>query len=247
MSTTEYTLDELIERTGFSKRQIRFYITKKLVEGAGDSRGPAAAYSEETLRRLLAIARLKDHRIEPTGRRMTLEEIGLALETLGPDGIDALTTGTAVLRALETEPADDRMAMRKRTEPPAASSAADYLAALRRIRNEPGEQARRSAVPDVHASRAERLPEPMRSMTYWSDATDPADDLRDTLTALQRLLAELGKDARHTTTGDAEQWRRLRGDLLEIHVRQPANHHTRLRLAGLARALADLLTSGEDQ
>ena len=90
MSTPEHTLDDLARATGFSKRQIRFYITKKLVPGAGDSRGPNATYGEETLRRLQLIGVLKDLKIEPTGRTMTLDEIGHSLDTLSADGIEAL-------------------------------------------------------------------------------------------------------------------------------------------------------------
>ncbi len=80
MDETTNTLDELVARTGFSKRQIRYYITRKLVPGAGTHRGPHAVYGAETLRRLLAIAALKDQPVGPTGRRMTLAEIRYELE-----------------------------------------------------------------------------------------------------------------------------------------------------------------------
>ena len=75
MGNKEYTLDDLVRRTGFSKRQIRYYITEKLVPGAGDQRGPYAMYGEETLQRLQMIAVLKERPTGPTGRTMTLAEI----------------------------------------------------------------------------------------------------------------------------------------------------------------------------
>ena len=74
MTGKQYTLDELVDRTGFSKRQIRYYITEKLVPGAGDQRGPNAVYGEDTLRRLESIAVYKDMPVGPTHRAMTLAE-----------------------------------------------------------------------------------------------------------------------------------------------------------------------------
>jgi DNA-binding transcriptional MerR regulator len=75
------TLDDLVRASGYTKRQIRFYITKKLIPGAGENRGPNAVYPEETLLRLLLIAELKQRRMPPTGRRLTLAEIRHELDT----------------------------------------------------------------------------------------------------------------------------------------------------------------------
>ena len=82
MGDKQYTLDELVKRTGFSKRQIRYYITEKLVPGAGDQRGPYAMYGEETLQRLEMITVLKDQPMGPTGRAMTLAEIRHSLDNM---------------------------------------------------------------------------------------------------------------------------------------------------------------------
>jgi DNA-binding transcriptional MerR regulator len=98
-----HTLDDLARATGFTKRQIRFYISKRLVPGAGDRRGPYTVYPAETLERLRAIKLLKDIRIEPTGRALTLDEIGHSLDTLSPAGLDALLSGRAELTILDTE------------------------------------------------------------------------------------------------------------------------------------------------
>ena len=99
MGDQEYTIDDLEQATGFTKRQIRFYITKKLVPGAGD-RGPNAVYSQETLLRLRAIAHLKDMRVPPTDRKMTLEEIAHALGRPSPDAA-RMAVSRALLRLAE--------------------------------------------------------------------------------------------------------------------------------------------------
>lgn len=103
MTASEHTLDDLVRLTGFSKRQIRFYISKRLVPGAGDRRGPYTVYPPATLLRLQGIKVLKDKKIEPTGRRMTLDEIGHSLDTLSPDGLDALLGGRAELTIMDTQ------------------------------------------------------------------------------------------------------------------------------------------------
>lgn len=82
-----HPLRDLVARTGFSPRQIRFYITERLVPGAGDDRGPNAAYPQETLDRLLLIARLKSIPMPPANRTMTLEEIRRTLDGMTPQEI----------------------------------------------------------------------------------------------------------------------------------------------------------------
>ena len=82
MADKQYTLDQLEQLTGFSKRQIRYYITEKLVPGAGDQRGPYSMYGEETLQRLEMIAVMKEQPTGPTGRTMTLAEIRHALDNM---------------------------------------------------------------------------------------------------------------------------------------------------------------------
>lgn len=103
MTGNEHTLDDLVRLTGFTKRQIRFYISKRLVPGAGDRRGPYTVYPPMTLERLQGIKLLKDIKIEPTGRAMTLDEIGHSLDTLSPDGLDSLLSGRAELTIMDTD------------------------------------------------------------------------------------------------------------------------------------------------
>lgn len=220
----EYTLDQLIAATGFTRRQIRFYITKKLIPGSGQSRGPYAVYSGEVLQRLRLIATLKDRRIEPTGRRMTLDEISLAL--------------------------DDQMAGCDRDIPTDSfaiqESATDYIAHVKdRFSTE-----NRLSVEAIQPSHLDPLiiseSECNREM-FATDATPEADDhtanqdLGNLLRHLHSLFAELGSDTRFITAEGSEQWQRVTTPDVEFHVRQPDDHRARLRLAAMARALARLL------
>jgi DNA-binding transcriptional MerR regulator len=83
----QYSLRDLVAMTGFSPRQIRFYITQRLVPGAGDDRGPNTTYTEETLDRLRLIVRFKAIPMPPANRTMTLEEIRRTLEGMSPEEI----------------------------------------------------------------------------------------------------------------------------------------------------------------
>jgi len=86
-----------VARTGFSPRQIRFYITERLVPGAGDDRGPHATYSQETLDRLLLIARFKAIPMPPANRTMTLEEIRRTLDGMAPEEIRKQAQGEMMM------------------------------------------------------------------------------------------------------------------------------------------------------
>ncbi|MFN2371194.1 MAG: MerR family transcriptional regulator [Candidatus Krumholzibacteriia bacterium] len=237
MSPTEHTLDDLVQATGFSKRQIRFYITKQLVPGAGDSRGPNATYGEETLRRLRLIGVLKQKRIEPTGRAMTLDEIGHALDTLSPGGSEALLAGRSERAVLDTDASRREL----------LGSAAEYLRDLRPAYRleEPGQAPqtpsfRHSSVTNCHAEALYRICD-------HDDPSDLTDELSDLLGHLQALLAELALDSRFLDQAtDHPQWLRVTTPEVEIHVRKPDDHPARTRLAALALALARLLER-EDQ
>ncbi len=96
-----HTMEDLVRATGFSARQIRYYITRKLVPGAGE-RGPNVTYGPETLERLELVKRLKDVRVQPTGRPLTLEEIRVSIESLGDDGAAQMALGTE-LTVIDTD------------------------------------------------------------------------------------------------------------------------------------------------
>ena len=93
----QYPLRDLVALTGFSPRQIRFYITERLVPGAGDDRGPNVAYSQETLDRLLLIARFKAIPMPPANRTMTLEEIRRTLDGMAPEEIRRQAQGEMMM------------------------------------------------------------------------------------------------------------------------------------------------------
>jgi DNA-binding transcriptional MerR regulator len=110
----QYPLRDLVDMTGFSPRQIRFYITQRLAPGAGDDRGPNATYPQETLDRLTLIARFKAIPVPPANRTMTLEEIRRTLAGMSSEEIHRQAQGEVPVQ---------RIALR-RIEPPAGFAAA---------------------------------------------------------------------------------------------------------------------------
>jgi DNA-binding transcriptional MerR regulator len=97
-STRNLTLDDLVANTGFSVRQIRYYISQDLVPGAA-GRGPSATYGSETLRRLQLIKALKQMAGDSVSRQLTLEEIRRVLAYMSVQGPD-LGLAEAVQRSI---------------------------------------------------------------------------------------------------------------------------------------------------
>ncbi|MHB8080400.1 MAG: MerR family transcriptional regulator [Candidatus Krumholzibacteriia bacterium] len=111
----KYRMSDLVERTGFAERQIRFYIAQKLVPGA-ESRGAAAVYGQPTLDRLLLIRHLKEIRVKPANRALTLDEMRQTMDALGAEGAMRLTSDMAQLQIIDTDELlpqrlDDAMSM----------------------------------------------------------------------------------------------------------------------------------------
>ena len=98
----KYRMSDLVERTGFAERQIRFYIAQKLVPGA-ESRGAAAVYGQPTLDRLLLIRHLKEIRVKPANRALTLDEMRQTMDALGTEGAMRLTSDMAQLQIIDTD------------------------------------------------------------------------------------------------------------------------------------------------
>ena len=225
MPRADHTLDSLVAATGFSKRQIRFYITRKLVPGAGESRGPNAVYGEETLQRLQLIRNLKEQRIEPTGRAMTLDEIAHAMDALSPSGIEALCHGRAELAILDTEAGT--------AEPLGSLAVPDSCESLYPLSS--GDAVREFDA--IAASTRER------DLPLFHD--DPTE-LHPLLHQLHDLLTELGSDTPLTTVPGHQQWRRVTTPDVEFNVRQPDDPQARARLQTMAAALGRLLTREDD-
>lgn len=233
LGDSNYTLDQLVMLSGFGKRQIRYYITQKLVPGAGEQRGPNAVYGQETLQRLLAIAHLKQRPVGPTGRTMTLAEIR---------------------HELDQEPGvvgqgDVELDMIKPDMAPLASTAAEYLsAAFYKMSHsvsefeDSNEEEPDNKVADMMCSiSASRAPAPAMSPKMREPQADSG--LGDLLQSLQTLLTELGSDTQlPTKVSPGETWRRLnQSPDIEIQVRTPDTMEARLRLNRMAIQLGRLL------
>jgi len=90
----DFSLTDLTRLTGIAPRTIRSYIEKGLLPGA-DSRGPKSHYTDNHLRRLQVITRLRNAR-----RETTLEELRLLLQQLSPVTIAGIADGTIQIGAL---------------------------------------------------------------------------------------------------------------------------------------------------
>lgn len=77
--TNEFTLDDLVTRSGLTIRTVRFYIQEGLLEGP-DTRGRFSLYSQRHLDRLEVIKLLKE-------LRLPLVEIRKLLDSMSPDEI----------------------------------------------------------------------------------------------------------------------------------------------------------------
>lgn len=98
----KHRMQDLVDRTGFSERQIRFYIAKGLAPGA-ERKGPDATYTQATLDRLLLIRHLKGIELHPTGRRLTLEEMRKTIAALGEEGAWQVRSGATQLKIVDTD------------------------------------------------------------------------------------------------------------------------------------------------
>lgn len=88
------TLQDLADQTGVEPRTIRSYVEKGLLPGP-DSLGRAARYSRETLDRLKVLQLLRH-----ANRSLTLDQIRLLLQSLGPSRIHAIATGQQQIGAI---------------------------------------------------------------------------------------------------------------------------------------------------
>jgi DNA-binding transcriptional MerR regulator len=221
----QYTLDELVTRTGFGKRQIRYYITEKLIPGAGDHRGPNAVYGEETLHRLETIAILKNQPVGPTGRTMTLAEIRHALDNQPEPNLPAKMNSLVF---------QERQDLSMMSDEAPKTRASTYLANLKGINHCIDEPAMDQ--PQAYFS---------HSIQECSASEIPPVDkppLENLMQSLHSLLTELGSDTRFDTqVGEGKSWRRITSPDVEIQVRTPDTTEARLRLYRMAAQLGRLL------
>lgn len=206
-----YSLDDLTAATGFTPRQIRYYITRKLAPGAGE-RGPEARYGQETLDRLRLIVRLKEVRVQPTGRALTLDEIRETLDSLGEDGATMVLEHGVEMTLIDTE-------ARREPEP--------ELMMARRMRPEPDASFIQCESPSLYSLAPQTL----------GDLGPLLRSLRSTLA--DALAAADPQDS--PAPAAAERWLRARIPDIEIQVRAPDERARRERLERVLRDLQRLL------
>ena len=90
-SPGSYTMSELVERSGFDKRTIAYYVQEKLLPRVG-RRGPKTRYSQEFLDRLMFIRRLRDLQDSGRLRPVTLSEIREVIQSLSAEEVGRAST-----------------------------------------------------------------------------------------------------------------------------------------------------------
>jgi len=111
-----FTIFELATAAGVEPRTIRSYVEKGLIPGP-DSLGRGARYPQDALDRLKVLVLLRD-----ANRSLTLEQIRMLLQRLGPSELSGLADGRLRIGAvLDTEAGGV----------PSRTAALDYLAVLR--------------------------------------------------------------------------------------------------------------------
>lgn len=78
----DYRIEEVAERTGFTKRTLRYYEEMGLITPAGRSEGNYRLYSEQDVARLQRIRRLKDVLGAPLSAIKRMAEVEETLDAL---------------------------------------------------------------------------------------------------------------------------------------------------------------------
>lgn len=82
---SDYRIEEVAERTGFTKRTLRYYEEMGLITPAGRSEGNYRLYSEEDVARLQRIRRLKNVLGIPLSSIKRMAEVEETLDALRDD------------------------------------------------------------------------------------------------------------------------------------------------------------------
>jgi DNA-binding transcriptional MerR regulator len=219
---SSYTMDELIRATGFTARQIRYYITRKLVPGAGE-RGPNVRYGQETLDHLQAVKQLKAMRVEPTGRALTLDEIQQTIMSLDSrEDLQMVGAGMAI-KMIDTDV----------TSIPISRDSSDHRMRCRELI-------------DLELNDSV-CREPQTQ--YYSEVESHLDEFDDLLHSLKATLADILENEEDNTQNlfaqtKAEEWRRLRIPDIEIQVRVTHDPSQRRRLERIMMVLERILDHG---
>ncbi len=113
-----YTLDEIVERTGFDKRTTSYYVQKGLLPKVG-RRGPKTRYPQVFLDRLLFIKMLREQQDRGEIDNLTLANIRDILDQVRPETIAEMVNGRDSLKKIDALRAAQAMA------PPANAETAD--------------------------------------------------------------------------------------------------------------------------
>lgn len=205
-----FTISELAAGTGVEPRTIRSYVEKGIIPGP-DSLGRGARYPQDALDRLKVLALLRD-----ANRSLTLDQIRILLQKLGPSELRGLADGRLRIGAvLDTEAG---------SEPP-RTAAMDYLA---RIRS--------GAAPDVMARH--------HAVVNHAQPTDYDDEL-PVLEEAARALVKLAGLTTASRGVRGEHWYRLPlTPDIELSIRGSFGSDQLAQLHRIGDALRLLLTKG---
>ena len=213
MVERRFTLEELEDLSGVSRRMIRHYISLKLVDGSLD-RGPKATYGEDSLRRLKLISRLKDVLVEPLGRPITTGEMVKLMESVGEVGLEQIASGRVPFLLIDTDG-------------PAASStqssARDYLDQL--------DCAGSSGFAEESDMYCMEMPSPKNQ-----------GELENLLCVLQSELKAAIKAFEEGNVGEWDRWHRAQSSGISIQIQVPRDEDEQERLANIASELRTVLS-----
>jgi DNA-binding transcriptional MerR regulator len=85
-SPETYTMRELVDRSGFDKRTIAYYVQERLLPRVG-RRGPRTRYSQDFLDRLMFIRRIRDLQDSGRLRAVMLSEIRDVIQSLSTEEV----------------------------------------------------------------------------------------------------------------------------------------------------------------
>jgi len=95
-----YTLDEIVERTGFDKRTTSYYVQKGLLPKVG-RRGPKTRYPQVFLDRLMFIKMIREQQDRGEIDNLTLANISDLLDQVRPETIAEMVNGRDSLKKIE--------------------------------------------------------------------------------------------------------------------------------------------------
>ena len=105
-----YTLDEIVERTGFDKRTTSYYVQKGLLPKVG-RRGPKTRYPQVFLDRLLFIKLIREQQDRGEIGNLTLANIRDLLDQVRPETIADMVNGRDSLKEIDALSAAQAMAL----------------------------------------------------------------------------------------------------------------------------------------